>query len=274
MRTEDTVTRQYDLRHHGDAEVGGGLVDLAVNVRLPAPPAWLRDRLAAAGVELDHFRLIPGCGTPLALVTVRFDGEPQFQIYGDGIAATVRAVGANLPAAVAAAEALFLSSNTLAGRPERELTLAARDRALELGRPVLFDPNLRLHRWSSLGEAVAQANRGVPGALLVRCNRTEAELMTGETDPERAAEALVDRGARVVVVTLGADGALLRGEAHAWTPGRPARVVSTVGAGDVFTGVLLARLAEAGFDPRAAAAGLPEAVRESARATERWGAVE
>ncbi|HKG16120.1 MAG TPA: PfkB family carbohydrate kinase, partial [Solirubrobacteraceae bacterium] len=197
-----------------------------------------------------------------------------FQIYGDGIAATVRAVGEELPAAVAAAEALFFSSNTLAGRTERDLTLAARDRALELGRPVLFDPNLRLHRWPSLGEAVAEANRCVPGALLVRCNRTEAELMTGETDPERAAETLLGAGARIVVVTLGADGALLRGEASARTPGCPARVVSTVGAGDVFTGVLLAHLAQSSFDPAAAAAGLPHAVRESARATERWGAVE
>ncbi|HWJ53110.1 MAG TPA: Rv2231c family pyridoxal phosphate-dependent protein CobC, partial [Propionibacteriaceae bacterium] len=30
-----------DLRHHGDADLGEGLVDLAVNVRLPAPPEWL-----------------------------------------------------------------------------------------------------------------------------------------------------------------------------------------------------------------------------------------
>jgi len=38
----------YDLRYHGDADVGDGLVDLAVNVRLAAPPAWLRERLAAS----------------------------------------------------------------------------------------------------------------------------------------------------------------------------------------------------------------------------------
>jgi histidinol-phosphate aminotransferase len=38
----------YDLRHHGDAEVAPGLLDLAVNVRAPAPPPWLRSRLTAA----------------------------------------------------------------------------------------------------------------------------------------------------------------------------------------------------------------------------------
>jgi cobyrinic acid a,c-diamide synthase len=31
----------HDLHHHGDLDVAEGLVDLAVNVRLPAPPDWL-----------------------------------------------------------------------------------------------------------------------------------------------------------------------------------------------------------------------------------------
>jgi cobyrinic acid a,c-diamide synthase len=46
--------RSYDLRHHGDSDIGEGLIDLAVNVRLSRPPAWLTtiinsttDRLAA-----------------------------------------------------------------------------------------------------------------------------------------------------------------------------------------------------------------------------------
>jgi histidinol-phosphate aminotransferase len=37
-----------DLRHHGDAELAPGLVDLAVNVRAHTPPAWLRAVLHAA----------------------------------------------------------------------------------------------------------------------------------------------------------------------------------------------------------------------------------
>jgi histidinol-phosphate aminotransferase len=37
-----------DLRHHGDAELGPGLVDLAVNVRAGTPPAWLRSVLHEA----------------------------------------------------------------------------------------------------------------------------------------------------------------------------------------------------------------------------------
>jgi len=39
---------EYDLLHHGDREVGPGLVDLAVNVRLPKPPDWLHTELVSA----------------------------------------------------------------------------------------------------------------------------------------------------------------------------------------------------------------------------------
>src|SRR4051794_26349783 len=45
----------YDLHHHGDREVGPGLVDLAVNVRLPRPPSWLRRGMASALDSLAAF---------------------------------------------------------------------------------------------------------------------------------------------------------------------------------------------------------------------------
>ncbi|MFD2419532.1 Rv2231c family pyridoxal phosphate-dependent protein CobC [Amycolatopsis pigmentata] len=44
-----------DLHHHGDREVGDGLVDLAVNVRLPEPPAWLRRELADSLSDLASY---------------------------------------------------------------------------------------------------------------------------------------------------------------------------------------------------------------------------
>ena len=58
----------FDLHHHGDREVGDGLVDLAVNVRLPIPPAWLRAELAAA---LDDLAAYPDSSAAAAAVAVR-----------------------------------------------------------------------------------------------------------------------------------------------------------------------------------------------------------
>jgi histidinol-phosphate aminotransferase len=68
-----------DLGHHGDSEVQPGLVDFAVNVAVPGPPAWLRRELEMA---LDHVARYPdvapavdalarlhGCPTSSVLVT-------------------------------------------------------------------------------------------------------------------------------------------------------------------------------------------------------------
>jgi sugar/nucleoside kinase (ribokinase family) len=235
---------------------------------------WLRRRLREEGVDVSLFGLVEGYQTPLAVVAVGADGEPTYEIYGDTIATVVRALGARLQEAIAGAAGLFISSNTLVGADERAVTMRARELAAELGRPVVFDPNFRLHRWGSLADAAAAANACVPGALLVRTNEEEAALMTGEEDPQRAGAALLEAGARLVVITLGSDGAILRGERRADVPGVRAEVISTIGAGDVLTGTLLAGLALAGFDPSAVQATLPDAVAASARACERWAALE
>jgi sugar/nucleoside kinase (ribokinase family) len=235
---------------------------------------WLRDRLEDEGVEVRWFQLVLGAPTPIALVTVDPAGEPSYQICGDTIATVMAALKPHLPDAVEASDALFFSTNTLVGKEERAVTMEARELALERELPVIFDPNLRLHRWFSRSDAAASANACVPGALLVRANRAEAALMTGEDDPERAASALIKAGARLVVITLGAAGAILRGELEADAVGPDVQVVSTVGAGDVFTGVLLARLAATGFYPAAVAASLPEAVAAAGEACGHWGALE
>lgn len=44
-----------DLLHHGDHDLAPGLVDLAVNVMLPGPPAWLADRIASTLAGLGSY---------------------------------------------------------------------------------------------------------------------------------------------------------------------------------------------------------------------------
>lgn len=51
----DTAAARALLRHHGDVDAEPGLADFAVNVRLDRPPAWLRDRLAAALDDLGRY---------------------------------------------------------------------------------------------------------------------------------------------------------------------------------------------------------------------------
>jgi len=235
---------------------------------------WLRARLHAEGVDVSRFELLPAAQTQLAFVAVDVDGEPTYVLYGEPAETLVDAVGDRVADMVGDAAGLLIGSNTLAGERERTVTMRAREVALARERPVVFDCNLRLHRWSSRADAAASANACVPGALLVRANQAEAELMTGEPDPERAALALRKAGARLVAITLGSGGAILRGAEKAGVAALPATVVSTVGAGDAFTGTLVARLVLSGFYPPAVAAALGDAARAAARACEHWGALD
>jgi len=68
-----------DLRHHGDSEVRPGLVDFAVNVAVPEPPAWLRRELECAlqtvarypdvTPAVDALARLHGCAPASVLVT-------------------------------------------------------------------------------------------------------------------------------------------------------------------------------------------------------------
>jgi sugar/nucleoside kinase (ribokinase family) len=254
-------------RRGADVALAGGAGDDAWG-------AWLRDRLAAEGVDLSWWRMVEGVQTPLATVAVDADAQPHFAIYGDAIGATIEAVGPLLRNAVESCDALFLASNTLVGEPERALSMQAREQALELQRPVIFDANLRLHRWAEPALAASIAREFVGGAFLVKANAEEARLLTGERDAAAAAESLLAAGARNAIVTLGADGAVLRGEGPALdVPGVPAMALDTTGAGDTFSGVVLARLAATGYYLPAIGAALADAAQAASRATEHWGAV-
>ena len=254
-------------RHGADVALAGGVGDDAWG-------RWLRDRLEAEGVGLDHFIMGGAAHTPVAFVTLDGNADPTITVYGEAPGAALGGLGERLPDAVDACDALFFASSTLVGEPEREVTLAARRRALDAGKPVVLDPDLRLERWRSTSAAVEVVGACVPGAFLVKCNAEEACALSSEREVEAAAASLLAAGAQHVVVTLGAEGALLRGGGlDRDVPGVAATPVDTTGAGDAVTGVLLAALARTGFYPAALAAMLPDAVQEAARATERYGAL-
>ncbi len=236
---------------------------------------WLAETLHDGGVDTFHFRLNHGTQTPLALVTVDHDGAAASSVYADATGTVVEALGSQVEQTVAGHGALFISSSTLVSPPEREVTMRAREAAITLERPVIFDPHLRLDRWSTRADAAASANACVPGAILVRASAEEARLMTGEDDLERAAIALRKGGAANVVISLDAGGAMLRGRIRSDLRGLPvSEMKSTLGTGEAITATLIARLASSGFYEPAIAAGLSDAVAAAARACEHWGAVD
>ena len=61
-----TATGAFDLRHHGDQDIADGLVDLAVNVRIPAPPDWLAAVINQATPELAGYPRSDEAGKAIA----------------------------------------------------------------------------------------------------------------------------------------------------------------------------------------------------------------
>jgi cobyrinic acid a,c-diamide synthase len=66
----------HDLHHHGDADVEEGLVDLAVNVRVPTPPAWLVDVVNGVTPDLAAY---PRPGAAVAAIA-RAHGVREEQV--------------------------------------------------------------------------------------------------------------------------------------------------------------------------------------------------
>ena len=236
---------------------------------------WLEAKLLAERIDLRWWKRLPGVQTAVAFDVIDPQGVPDFLIYGQGIAPALEALEPELEEAVTSCVAVELGSNTLVDERGRAISTRARELALDFGKPLIVDVNLRLNRWESPAQAINITLSLCAGALLVKVNREEAQLLSGESDPARGAEALcTDLGAGAVVVTLGADGALMRGETQANAKGLAANVVDTTGAGDALLGVLVAALAGSGFDLAAAAGALPLAVTTAARSTERYGALD
>ncbi|MBP5224231.1 MAG: MarR family transcriptional regulator [Lachnospiraceae bacterium] len=87
----------------------------------------------------------------------------------------------------------------------------------------------------------------------IKPNRFEAEAMTGEDRPERAAHILREKGVKNVYVSCGREGTYVSSDMfEGMLPAFPADVRNTTGAGDAMTaGLIKAYLA--GMDSRAAA---------------------
>src|SRR5699024_10524619 len=64
----------YDLGHHGDSEVGEGLIDLAVNVRMSAPPDWLLHQLRES---LSTLAAYPDTAAAVVAIAARHHREPD-----------------------------------------------------------------------------------------------------------------------------------------------------------------------------------------------------
>jgi sugar/nucleoside kinase (ribokinase family) len=138
-------------------------------------------------------------------------------------------------------------SLSLTQEPARSATYEAIDIAKAAGAVISYDPNYRASLWSSREEAIRFMRSLIVTADIMKVSDEELPLLTGETDPEKAADLLLDQGVKIVAITLGSEGAYVRvGKEHALVPGFRAKAVDTTGAGDSFFGGFLYRFLSSG----------------------------
>lgn len=139
---------------------------------------------------------------------------------------------------IRSARVLWFTATGLSREPSRgvhQAVLAARSR-----QPfTIFDLDYRPMFWADRDTAHAQVAAALAFATVAVGNREECEVAVGETDPHRAAGALLERGVELAIVKQGPRGVLAKTATETVeVPPYPVEVVNGLGAGDAFGGAL------------------------------------
>ena len=234
-------------------EAGGGPFNTARSLgRLGVPAAFLGHLstdangreltalLRSDGVNLDLATEGPE-PTTTAVAKVDRDGLAEYEFRVEGTSApnlTAAMVPEKLPAGI---DALHVGTLGLALEPMAS-TLANLIKR-ESGRIlILLDPNVRLAAASDPAYR-DRLQTVIPLSTIVKASVEDMAWLYPELDYKSAAQRILEMGVRLVVVTLGVDGAFAATrDATAAVAAAPVDLLDTVGAGDTFGAALLASI--------------------------------
>jgi 2-dehydro-3-deoxygluconokinase len=198
---------------------------------------WQREAVDVRGVNFDL-----EAHTGIYFVTHAAAGH-AFTYFRAGSAAS-RIRPEDLPQKlIQAARYLHISGITQAiSTSACDTAFQAIEQARSAGVKVSYDPNLRLKLWP-LPRAKAIIEATAPLSDYFLPSLEDARTLTGFDNPDAIAEHFLARGAKAVVLKLGADGALVaEGKLRLRLNAHPVSMVDATGAGDCFDGALIARL--------------------------------
>lgn len=215
--------------------------------------------LAADEVWLDD-RLRTDRPTSLALAQLDAEGRASYRFYFEGTAAPALTPARALASLPEAACALHVGGLGLVLQPMAQAVEALCER-LAGDALVMVDPNVRPSMIQDRASYEAGLWRVVALADIVKVSDEDLRALVPGLAPHDAAKALLGRGPRLVLLTLGAEGAVAFGTFGSQAVAAPrVSVVDTIGAGDIFSGAWLARWLE-----RGTALDDGEAVRDATR---------
>jgi 5-dehydro-2-deoxygluconokinase len=104
---------------------------------------------------------------------------------------------------------------------------------------TILDLDYREMFWDSAESAHREVDRALDKVTVAVGNKEECEVAVGETDPHRAADALLERGIELAIVKQGPKGVLAKtADTTVEVPPYFVDVVNGLGAGDSFGGAL------------------------------------
>ncbi len=199
----------------------------------------LRKTLGESGVDYSY------CATLSRPTTVAFvklvDGHATYAFYDEGTAGRM-ITEAELPALGADCEAIHFGAISLIPEPCGSTYEALLKREHET-RVISLDPNIRPGFIKDKDAHMARIRRMAAMADIVKFSDEDLAWFGLEGDEDALARHWLHHGARLVVVTRGAEGAVGYTADHKVTvPSERVAVVDTVGAGDTFDAGVLASL--------------------------------
>ncbi len=200
---------------------------------------FVRDELARLGVDNRYVTTHGEYPTPVTFCEIfppdnfplyfyRKPSAPDLQVRADEIDVD----------AVREARLYWSTVTGLSEEPSRSAQFAAWE-ARERRPFTVMDLDYRPMFWESAAAATEQVQRALQHVTVAVGNREECEIAVGESNPRKAAEALLDLGVELAIVKQGPRGVLGKTRHSSVTVApNEVEVVNGLGAGDAFGGSL------------------------------------
>lgn len=181
--------------------------------------------------------------TTLAFVQLDETGDRSFSFYRNPGADMMLRDEDVSEALLSSCKIFHFGSVSLTDEPSRSANFNAVQKAKEYGAIISYDPNYRPLLWKTEEEARVQMLKGLDYADIVKLSEEELFLLTGEEDMAAATKLIQEKGAALVLVSLGKAGAYCRYQDICKSyPTFDVPVVDTTSAGDAFLGAILNKL--------------------------------
>jgi fructokinase len=201
--------------------------------------------LEAEGVDTSAVRrCAPPTRTSLAFVEIGGNGDRSFTFYRSDPAADELLSPEDVSEELLS-DASFVNfgSILLIKDPGRSAIHKAAKLARDLNIPTAFDVNFREHLWPSVEAARETVNPLFVLSTVVKLGDDELSPLLDVGQPDEAAEILLGRGASLVLVSQGPEGAFYATRGFSGSvPAFEVEVVDATGAGDAFFAAALVHL--------------------------------